>query len=124
MTFLSLFQRIMKTLIHRAVFACLLVYSLTSVTHADNPVNTLIIVPDASGAAEKIYAQVIAGVESNRSLNTTVLKVSTGNDAAWLGAQLPRYNAELIIPIGNKSYSLCNTLNRQQTNTNLLQQLV
>lgn len=92
----------------RLVLPCFFVFLCLGSSRAlAAPVDTLIIMPDVSGAAKTIYDQVVAGVQSNSSLNTALIKINQDNDEAWLSSQIARYKPKLVIPIGNSSYKLC-----------------
>lgn len=95
------------------VLAAVLLVSLKSGMALAEPVDTLIIIPEATGTAEKIYGQVVAGVKSNPLLGASVVAIPDDGDAAWLVSQIKRYRPRLVIPIGNKSYKLCYTVQQQ-----------
>jgi len=98
----------------RLALPCFLVFfCLGSCRLLAAPIDTLIIMPDVSGAAKIIYDQVVAGVESNPSLNTTLIKINQDDDETWLASQLARHKPRLVIPIGNRSYKLCHSIRQQ-----------
>lgn len=76
-------------------------------------VDTLVLAPEASGPAEKIYNQVVSGVESNSGLKTRLLTIPSDSDETWLEKEIARYQPELVVPIGNKSYKLCDALSQR-----------
>lgn len=74
-------------------------------------IETLVIVPNATGAAKQIYDQVVKGIVSNNELNTSVIKINKETKPEWLKSEITKRQAVLVIPIGNTSYRLCNKIN-------------
>ncbi len=86
---------------------CLLLALGSQATLAADAIKSLVVVPESSGAAKKIYDQVIAGVQANPALQVDILNIDDGSSPDWLIGQIRKYEPELVIPIGNKSYKLC-----------------
>lgn len=83
------------------VFSTLLFSTLSIAT-----VNTLVLVPETQGAAQKIYDKVIAGISSNNELNISILKIQKNAAPHWLENEINLRATELVIAVGNLSYKL------------------
>lgn len=99
----ALWKPLLITAIALFLFFCLTSHKL----YAAEPIKTLIIVPEASGPAKKIYDQVVSGVTSNTALDPEIIQINSESNDDWLFSQINKHKPELIIPIGNKSYKRC-----------------
>lgn len=74
-------------------------------------INTSVILPAATGAAQIIYNEVLQGVTSHPELNITVITLQPDTTIESVEQQVKSMQSELVIAIGNKSYKLAKALN-------------
>ncbi|MBT8149226.1 MAG: hypothetical protein KJO24_04805 [Gammaproteobacteria bacterium] len=81
----------------------------------ETSVQALVVIPEASGTAKKIYQRVVAGIATNPALHITTLTLTEGADLAWLQQQVDQHAQPIVIAVGNQSYKLCAGLKTDST---------
>lgn len=94
----------------RAVHVVLCGYFIFVSNIASADVNTLVLVPEVQGSAQKIYDLIVEGVSSHPDLKITILQIDKETTAPWLETQINNYRAQLVIAIGNNAYRLSNRI--------------
>lgn len=88
----------------QSVILCVIFVGLATQSSAD--IKTSILVPESSGAAKKIYDEVINGVASHTELDISIIRLTGDTTPADIVTQVKNNASELVISIGNKGYKL------------------